>query len=332
MKPGAMEDRARQLRAERLEPPFERLKVLHRPKVPSRPGDWLHAHRESGQSVVEYRNAHPVRPEPGRSTLYLQPIGDFSAAQEEVVRKTQDYLERFFGLPVVLRQPLPLSAIPASARRVHPSWGIPQVLTTYILEQVLLPRRPADAVAFLALTAEDLYPDPSWNFVFGQASLRERIGVWSLYRNGDPEESREAFQLCLERTLKTAAHELGHMLGLHHCVAYECLMNGSNHRAEADARPLALCPADLEKLCWNVGCDPVDRFGRLAEFARKNGLDAGYDEHARAVADIRGQYDKAALEVLQRGDVAECSATTTPPHQRPATWCFRSGTESSRTR
>lgn len=278
-----MEARARQLRAERLEPPFERLKALHRPKVPPRQGDWLQAHREQGQSVAEYRNARPVRPERERSTLYLQPIGDFSEAQREVVRKTRDYLERFFGLRAVLKQPLPLSAIPASARRVHPAWGIPQVLTTYILEEVLLPRRPVDAVAFLALTAEDLYPDPSWNFVFGQASLRERVGVWSLYRNGDPGESREAFRLCLERTLKTASHEIGHMLGIQHCVAYECLMNGSNHRAEADARPLALCPADLEKLCWNVGDDPVARFGRLAEFASENGLDASYAEQARAV-------------------------------------------------
>jgi len=34
-------DGAAALRAERLEPPFERLKALHTPKRPPRPGDWL---------------------------------------------------------------------------------------------------------------------------------------------------------------------------------------------------------------------------------------------------------------------------------------------------
>ena len=51
------------------------------------------------------------------------------------------------------------------------------------------PRRPEDAVAVLGLTTSDLWPGEGWNFVFGQASLRDRIGVWSLYRFGDPERS-----------------------------------------------------------------------------------------------------------------------------------------------
>jgi archaemetzincin len=61
------------------------------------------------------------------------------------------------------------------------------VLSTYILREVLEPERPADALAYLALTASDLWPRKGWNFVFGQANLRKRVGVWSLYRNGDPE-------------------------------------------------------------------------------------------------------------------------------------------------
>lgn len=32
------------------------------------------------------------------------------------------------------------------------------------------------------------------------------------------------------------------------CIWYRCLMNGSNHLGEADARPLHLCPVDLRKL------------------------------------------------------------------------------------
>ena len=58
-----------------------------------------------------------------------------------------------------------------------------------------------------------------------------------------------------------------------HCIAFECLLNGSNHAAEKEARPLELCPLDLAKLCWNVGCDPKRRAARLAEFLRAQGLD-----------------------------------------------------------
>lgn len=52
----------------------------------------------------------------------------------------------------------------------------------------------------------------------------------------------------LRRAMKVSAHELIHTFGVHHCIYYECLMNGSNHLDEADARPMELCPADLRKM------------------------------------------------------------------------------------
>ncbi len=71
-----------------------------------------------------------------------------------------------------------------------------------MLDKVLRRRLPDDACVFLALTASDLWPGAGWNFVFGQALLRERVGVWSIYRNGDPTESDDAYRLCLRRTIK----------------------------------------------------------------------------------------------------------------------------------
>ena len=58
---------------------------------------------------------------------------------------------------------------------------------------------------------------------------------------------REA-NILLYRCLKTACHELCHVLGMTHCPYYECLMNGSNLVTEADAKPFALCPICLKKL------------------------------------------------------------------------------------
>ena len=36
------------------------------------------------------------------------------------------------------------------------------------------------------------------------------------------------------RAVKTACHELSHVLSIRHCQAYECLMNGSSQLEEAD--------------------------------------------------------------------------------------------------
>src|SRR5882672_235932 len=59
-------DRAAALRAERLEPPFERLKALHTPKRPPRPGDWLAEHHEAGQSFAEFARSLPLAPTAAR--------------------------------------------------------------------------------------------------------------------------------------------------------------------------------------------------------------------------------------------------------------------------
>jgi archaemetzincin len=204
----------------------KKLRPLADPLPPPRPGDWLAEHDEPGQSFDEYLDARPVRKSDKLTPIYLCMVGDFSEAQRRVLDLTQDYLAVFFDCPVRVQRQIALASVPARARRIHPSWGDPQVLTGYILYEVLEPERPTDALAYLALTASDLWPGKGWNFVFGEASLRQRIGVWPIYRNGDPDTD---FRLCLRRTVSTASHETGHILGMSHCIAYSCLMNGSNH-------------------------------------------------------------------------------------------------------
>ncbi|MHB8878777.1 MAG: archaemetzincin [Myxococcaceae bacterium] len=279
--------RQKDLRAEKLGEPFERLRPLATPLRAPGDSDWLAGHEERGQWVAGYMISGPVRPTERQRTIYLQLIGTFTPAQARVVKLTADYLERYFGLPVKQAEPLSASLIPGRARRVHPSWGVPQILSTYVMDEVLAPRRAPDAVATIGFTGEDLWPGEGWNFVFGQASLRERVGVWSIHRFGDPGESPEAFRQCLRRTLSTAVHELSHMLSIEHCIAYECVMAGSNHLEESDRRPIEPCPACLQKLCWNTGCDPVKRFERLAEFQRANGLAADAAYLKRALAALR---------------------------------------------
>ena len=172
------------------------------------------------------------------------------------------------------------------ARRVHPTWNVPQVLSTHLLDQVLKPLRPKDAVAVLGLTAEDLWPGKNWNFVFGQASLSERVGVWSLSRNGNADGSTAERRLFLKRTLGTAVHETGHMLGIPHCIAFECGMNGSNNRAESDRQPLAFCPECQAKISWTCGFSWRTRYQSLIDFGRQHELREEVEFWTQSIASI----------------------------------------------
>jgi len=272
-----------------LPEPFGKLLPLHKRLGRPAPGDWLDQHYERGQSYQEYVRSKPVRPDSKRRTIYVQPLGSFTGTQRKVIRLASEYMEAYFNLPVKVLDDLPLSLIPAKARRVHPTWKVPQILSTYILEEVLAPRLPKDAVAYIAFTASDLWPGEGWNFVFGQASLGDRVGVWSLYRYGDPDQSDAAFRLFLLRTIKVGTHETGHMFSMQHCTLYECNMCGSNHLREADRCPLWLCPVCLAKLCFAAGADPAKRYERLAAFCKANGLQREQEFFEKSLSVLGGK-------------------------------------------
>jgi len=259
---------------EALEKIIEKLRPLHEKLGQPKFGDWLSIHREPGQTFDEYLRYKPITPQGKRHVIYVQPLGDFTGTQRRIVTLTADFMGRYFNLPVEIKETLPLSVIPAKARRTNPAWGMKQVLSTYIMESVLKPSLPKDAAAYIAFTSSDLWPGEDWNFVFGQASVRERVGVWSIYRNGDPDGSAADFRMCLLRTMKTATHETGHMFSMLHCTLYQCNMCGSNHREESDRRPITLCPECLAKLCWATRSDPAARYKKLADFFSKNGFNA----------------------------------------------------------
>ncbi|MDZ4683460.1 MAG: archaemetzincin [Planctomycetaceae bacterium] len=246
---------------------------LHRIKEPPEPEDWMAHHPESGQTFSVYLASQFEAPNPSRSRLYIVPIGDMTPTQQLIVQRTGDYLAACFGTTVTFLDGVSAAEIPPSARRLRDEDSPEeQWLATHILYEVLQPRRPDDAVAVLGLTATDLWPGPGWNYVFGQASLTARVGVWSLARNGDPELSDDSYRLCLRRTIKTALHETGHMLGITHCTAYECGMNGSKSREESDRQPLEFCPECQAKVWWACGVRPADRCQRLGDLTDADGL------------------------------------------------------------
>jgi len=284
-----------------LKKAMQKLRPLHRKLERPRPGDWLAVHHEAGQTFEEYLNCSPFTPRGGQRIIYVQPLGEFTLGQRKVVTQTAEFMGLYFNLPVRVKEDLPLSLIPPQARRSHPTWGTPQILTTYVLEEVLVPRRPEDAAAYIAFTASDLWPGPGWNFVFGQASTTERVGVWSVYRNGDPDKDEDSFRLCLLRTMKTGTHETGHMFSMLHCTAYQCNMCGSNSREEADRRPLALCTECMAKVCWATGADPLERYSKLAKFCREHELKPEAEFYDKCIgALVEGKPPSASQKAEQK--------------------------------
>lgn len=265
----------------------EKLRPLHERSGPPKPGEWRHEHPETGQTFEEYVRGRPTVPTPDRQTIVVQPIGTFTEAQAKVLSLTIDYMGLYFNLPTRKKEALSLSVIPIKAKRVHPKWGDKQVLSQWVLDELLKPALPTDAAALIAFTTSDLWPEAGWNFVFGQADLRARVGLWSVYRHGDPSKDDASFKLALRRALKVAVHETGHMFSLEHCTAYQCVQAGINSLEEEDRSPLWLCPECVTKIVWATKTDHVPHHQKLAAFCKQAGLDdeaAFFEKSVKALA------------------------------------------------
>lgn len=93
----------------------------------------------------------------------------------------------------------------------------------------------------LGVTSVDLYI-PILTFVFGEAHLEGHCAVVSYHRlrqefYGLPPDHR----LLEERLVKEAIHEVGHLMGLHHCDDYECVMASSHAVEWVDMKYREIC-------------------------------------------------------------------------------------------
>jgi archaemetzincin len=282
-------DKADEAHATTLRAAIKILEPLHH--VPDKPksNDWLANHEESGQSFEEYLKSRPIRPTTKRNKLYVVPLGTFDKRASEIIADSATFMSLYFQIPVVLMKTESLEQVPDYAKRVSSNEGNKQLLSTWVLDKFLKPQLPDDALAMIAFTSIDLWPGKGWNFVFGQASLRGRVGVWSIARNGDPNIDEKGYVQCLTRTLKTATHETGHMLSIVHCTAWRCNMAGSNNLEESDRQPLYLCPECVSKVCWATRSDINKRYAELLSFAQKHELSESADFYMRAINSLKSK-------------------------------------------
>lgn len=235
------------------------------------PNDWLTQHHEPGQTFEEYQESGANRPDDQRRVIYLFPLGEFPEDTTPDLEVVRAYAATFYQMEVRLlpgHLPHDLEFSP----RKNPRSGQRQILAPDIMAY-LKTKLPADAYCLLGVTMEDLYPQPSWNYVFGQASLVERVGIFSFARY-DPafwgdERGKDYREIILQRACKVLVHEAAHMFGLQHCIHFECVVNGANHLAETDAQPQHLCVVCLRKIHLATGFDPVRRYRELGAFYRE---------------------------------------------------------------
>jgi archaemetzincin len=252
------------------------------PLCAPRKHDWLAVHPESGQAFEEFRREQPNRPDAQRRIIYLQLLESFSEKHSPSTEMLRQYAAAFFQMEVKIL--LPVNLVPGDfTSRTNRITTRRQILTRDVLRW-LQRRLPEDAFCVLGITMVDLYPDPSWNFVFGEASFRERVGVYSFARY-DPAfygraQDGDYQKLLLWRSAKVLTHETAHMFGLAHCIYFKCVMNGSNHLQESDARPLHLCSVCLRKLQWSIGFDVVKHYEQVHQFCQR----AGFEDEAAWIA------------------------------------------------
>jgi archaemetzincin len=263
-----------------------KLKSLDKAIPPPKGGDWLAEHLETGQTFEEYMHRVPVAPNDSQNYIYLQPIGSFTDWQNKIVQYTAQYVESFFQLKTIVLNPISDTIIPKSSRRMRTE-GFEQLHTLFILDSILLKNMPKNAIVSMGITAKDLYPEDSWNFVFGQAYTERRVGVSSIFRYSDVPIDSTNYNICLERIIKTSAHEIGHMFSCLHCINALCVMNGSNNMEEADAAPNLLCSDCLKKLSWNLHFKNRKRFVALRDFYEKHHLERDF-EMAKQACSILG--------------------------------------------
>ena len=182
------------------------------------------------------------------------------------------FVEAFYQLTVLVVGPVDASSWPRKGDQLRASDAL-ELAVRCVRENRQASRR---VIATLAITNYDLVAK-DLNFVYGFASAFQGGAIVSMHRFSDfdvPPVDMKRAVFC--RLYKVVCHELGHLFGLRHCIAFRCLMNGVNHADELDnLQRIIECPVCTKKLTHGVGWDLARRYDQLAEVMDFFGFEDG---------------------------------------------------------
>lgn len=122
-----------------------------------------------------------------------------------------------------------------------------QQIQTRDIHQLLKKMKTSKDCCLMGVTEQDLFSDERGNFVYGESIIGGLIGVISLFHLKEDITSIE----------KLLNHEIGHCLGLDHCLFFKCVMNGFLSNEELINLKPSFCPIEQEKLQYlkkNLHC------------------------------------------------------------------------------
>lgn len=161
-----------------------------------------------------------------KTAIRILPIGPVPG---QVMKSLKEGLGEAFGRDIIDAEGLPLHD------RCYDK-GRGQWHSSRMLEGI-----PTTKGMALGVTDVDLYV-PGLNFVFGEADPGRGVCVISLARLREEFWGRASNEeLFVERALKEAVHELGHLWGLSHCPDPKCVMHFSNTLLDTDIKGMGFC-------------------------------------------------------------------------------------------
>jgi len=171
------------------------------------------------------------------SEIYIVPIGD---VDEKYLYPLIPKLEKRFTTKVHLaldkRMPSPDYAYDRDAKKY---------VAIYMVKELLKVDVPEDA-KILGVANVDLYvPESDFEFIFGQAQFGRngRAAIISTLRM-DPKSyvgGKPNDELLIQRMMKEAIHELGHVFGLRNCSEIECVMYLPKNLKSLDKKSDSFC-------------------------------------------------------------------------------------------
>jgi archaemetzincin len=109
----------------------------------------------------------------------------------------------------------------------------------------------------IAVVNVDLFI-PIFTHVWGEAKEGGKYAVASLYRlSGAPDRPNAPMNQIIERLVKVAIHELGHLFSMAHCLNKRCLMHYSGNLRDLDTTSLTFCDYCSEFLSYSIEREPV---------------------------------------------------------------------------
>ncbi len=109
-------------------------------------------------------------------------------------------------------------------------------------------KAPHEHFKVMGLLRVDLFI-PILTYIFGQATLKGRTGIASLFRlRNELYGLAPDNNLLTERFRKVVVHEMGHCFGLIHCLNPSCVMRSSTYVEDLDMKEIHFCRSCRKEL------------------------------------------------------------------------------------